>query len=135
MGKLDDVLDEVFGKKKPKIVENSIKRIKVVDPGQLNPPPAIQYEEVKNADIRDMPYTKALEKRGIDFSYLANNSSFQRAIMEFIKKFVPGMEAIKPRASKEVMNQSFNQNASNYREVMKELKEKLAERRKKVDGS
>ena len=66
----------------------------------------------------------------IDFSYLTNNSSFQRAIMEFIRKFVPGLEDIKVRGNKEVMKQSFNQNANNYRNVMKELKQVLEKRKK-----
>ena len=61
----------------------------------------------------------------IDFSYLANNSSFQRSIIEFIKKFVPGFENVKPRGSKEEMAESFDQNAQNYSNVMKEFKEKL----------
>ncbi len=62
----------------------------------------------------------------IDFSYLANNSSFQRSIIEFIKKFVPGFENVEARGSKEIMAKSFDSNAQNYRECMKELKEKLA---------
>lgn len=76
----------------------------------------------------EKPYTKALEKRGIDFSYLTNNSSFQRAIIEFIKKFVPGFENVKHRGSREIMRESFDQNANNYRNVMKELKEVLKKR-------
>ena len=61
----------------------------------------------------------------IDFSYLTDNSSFQRGIIEFIKKFIPGFENINPRGSKEVVIQNFNQNISNYRNVMTELKEVL----------
>ena len=68
-------------------------------------------------------------KLAIDFSYLANNSSFQRGIMEFIKKFVPGLENVDARGTKQVMAKSFDQNAHNYREVMKELKLKLQEKR------
>ena len=64
----------------------------------------------------------------IDFSYLTNNSSFQRAIIEFIKKFIPGFENIDPRGSKEVVIQNLNQNITNYRDVMKELKEVLKKR-------
>lgn len=119
---LKEELEKAFGKKKPKIVENAIER--------LNPPPTPHH--AVDAQIHAL---QPITSGGIDFGYLANNSSFQRAIMEFIKKFVPGMEAIKPRGSKEVMNKSFNQNAHNYKKVMIELKEKLAARRKKVDGS
>ena len=70
-------------------------------------------------------------KLAIDFSYLANNSSFQRAIMEFIKKFVPGFENVKHRGSKEEMAKSFNINAQNYRGVMNEFKEKVERLRKR----
>lgn len=122
MSRFDNLLDEAFGKKKPKIVENAIER--------LNPPPT-NYHAVDAAVHALSPILTT--PGGIDFSYLANNSSFQRGIMEFIKKFVPGMEAINPRGSKEVMNKSFNKNAANYKLVMSELKEKLAERRKKAD--
>ena len=70
-------------------------------------------------------------KLAIDFSYLTNNSSFQRAIIEFIKKFIPGFEDVNPRASKQVMTKKFNQNYVNYKNVMKELKEVLEARKKK----
>ena len=67
-------------------------------------------------------------KPTIDFSYLTNNSSFQRAIMEFIKKFVPGFENVEARGSKEMMVKSFDSNAHNYRACMNELKEVLKKR-------
>lgn len=68
-------------------------------------------------------------KLAIDFSYLTNNSSFQRAIIEFIRKYIPGFENVNPRASKNVMTKSFNKNIANYKEVMAELKLKLKEKR------
>ena len=95
------MLDKAFGDEKPKIVKVSLER--------LNPPKT---------------------KSSLDFSYLTNNSSFQRAIMEFIRKFVPGLETLKVRGNKEVMKQSFNENANNYRNVMKELKQVLEKRKK-----
>ena len=70
-------------------------------------------------------------KLSIDFSYLANNSSFQRAIIEFIKKFVPGFENVKHRGSKKVMRISFDQNAQNYTNVMNEYKNKVAKLQEK----
>lgn len=73
-------------------------------------------------------------KPTIDFSYLANNSSFQRAIIEFIKKFVPGFENVDHRGSKEVMVKSFNKNAHNYQNVMKEFKSKLEGLRKRNES-
>ena len=72
-------------------------------------------------------------KLAIDFSNLTNNSSFQRAIIEFIKKFIPGFEDVNPRASKQVMTKKFNQNYVNYKNVMKELKEVLEARKKKKE--
>lgn len=127
MSNLDDMLDEAFGKKKPKIVEVAIKR-GILPTGQLYPPPNVVV------DFSAMTGNKPTIPGGIDFSYLANNSSFQRGIMEFIKRFVPGMENIKHRGSKEVMKQSFNQNAHNYKQVMTELKEKLKQRKDEIDG-
>jgi len=61
-------------------------------------------------------------KPTIDFQYLTNNSSFQRGIMEFIKKFIPGFENVEARGSKEIMAKSFDINAQNYREIINELK-------------
>jgi len=61
----------------------------------------------------------------IDWAYLSDNSSFQRGIMEFIKKIVPGLENIMVRGSKEVMAESFSQEKRNYINVMSEFKSKL----------
>ena len=150
---LKEELEKAFGKKKPKMVENAIDRAisnavdevppkfeYIITPEKLHPPKIRVLDPAliplkKDAQDAMIQATYNLQPGGIDFGYLANNSSFQRAIMEFIKKFVPGFENVKHRGSKEVMTQSFNQNAHNYKKVMIELKEKLAERRKKVDGS
>jgi len=99
------------------------KRMQEISLERLIPPKSV--EEIQEA------YESNESSSGIDFSYLTHNSSFQRAIMEFIKKFVPGMENIKHRGSKEIMKQSFNQNASNYRGVMNEFTEKVERLRKK----
>ena len=118
-------------------VKVSVKDVKVFD---LHPPraPILTKEQVDYIDSKifedlevDFGHkTIKRESKTIDFSYLANNSSFQRAIMEFIRKFVPGLENIKVRGNKEVMKQSFDQNANNYRNVMKELKTVLELRKK-----
>ena len=113
-----------------------VKDVKVFD---LHPPRApVKVEQEDgvcgfNSPDREgvssgLPDVATTSSKTIDFSYLANNSSFQRAIMEFIRKFVPGLENIKVRGNKEVMKQSFDQNANNYRNVMKELKEVLKKR-------
>ena len=125
-------------KKVKKEVKMEVKKVKVFD---LHPPigavkveNAVRAEEgslVSEVPQRKMILTKQREltaSKTIDFSYLANNSSFQRAIIEFIKRFVPGFENVKHRGSKEVMRKSFDQNANNYRNVMKELKEVLKKR-------
>ena len=77
----------------------------------------------------DVDASTTASKLSIDFSYLTNNSSFQRAIIEFIRKYIPGFETVNPRASKDVMTKSFNKNIANYKEVMAELKLKLKEKR------
>ena len=92
----------------------------------------IASEKLGDAKDMDLPNGKQYQsdsKLAIDFSYLTNNSSFQRAIIEFIRKYIPGFENVNPRASKDMMTKSFNKNISNYREVMAELKLKLQEKR------
>ena len=104
------------------------------------------------------PPTKKLvrdqEEFFIDFNKIANNSSFQRFIVETIKTCVPQLKNISARTSKEVMNKAFStrineiDNAVNifdeiteigrgthqaFREVVSELKEKLAKRKAKID--
>ena len=121
--------------KKVKNIE--VKKVKVLDLIPPRAPVKVEKSVSKSAYVDKLncePYMDS-EREGtpagsktIDFSYLTNNSSFQRAIMEFIRKFVPGLEDLKVRGNKEVMKQSFNENANNYRNVMKELKEVLKKR-------
>lgn len=61
----------------------------------------------------------------LDWSYLSDNSSFQRGVMEFIKKIVPGLENIEVRGSKDAMAKSFSQEKRNFINVMSEFKSKL----------
>ncbi len=91
----------------------------------------------------------------IDFNKIANNSSFQRFIIEAIKMSVPQLKNISARTSKEVMSKAFNEriteidNAVNvydeikeigrgthkdYREVVDELKLALAKQKVKVEN-
>ena len=122
--------------KKSKEVKKEVKKVKKVKVFDLHPPRApVKVEKPVEAVQRGLEPKPAVVRgtsqhgsNTIDFSYLTNNSSFQRAIMEFIRKFVPGLENLKVRANKEVMKQSFNENANNYRNVMKELKEVLKKR-------
>jgi len=134
MSHLEKILDETFGKKKPKQVEVSLERLHppmapkvVVSEKEVNLEASSSLNESRmgSTPISGNVQSIADSKLAIDFSYLANNSSFQRAIMEFIKKFVPGFENVKHRGSKEVMTKSFNKNAQNYTNVMNEYKEKV----------
>jgi len=73
------------------------------------------------------------------FEWCAQNSSFRRWLIEFVKKVMPGFEGKYHRFSKEEMNKvfmqkrkeaahkikSFDQNARNYKNVMAEYLEKL----------
>lgn len=102
----------------------------------LHPPraPIISEETVivckPQMDRSQLKVDPAASKPIIDFSYinwsyLANNSSFQRGVMEFIKKIVPGLENIEVRGSKDAMAKSFSQEKKNYINVMSEFKSKL----------
>lgn len=97
---------------------------------KLHPPLApkpYRHEEVKShaPPILDEEESSSLF---IDFSYLTNNTSFRRGIMEFIKKYIPGFENVDPRASNKVMTQQFNENYRNYKAVMAEFMEKVKKR-------
>ena len=110
--------------------ENVKKSVKIVKIFDLHPPKMVEKEGVEQGEERMIKFNLSPDSKTIDFSYLTNNSSFQRAIMEFIRRFVPGLENIKVRGNKEVMKQSFNANVNNYRNVMIELKEVLELRKK-----
>ncbi len=103
-------------------VENLVR-----DRGGMADNHAVPLTQINLTDERKLINSKTL---AIDFSYLTTNSSFQRGVMEFIKKYIPGFENVKVRGSKEVIKQSFNENINNYRNVMKELKTVLEARKK-----
>lgn len=82
---------------------------------RLHPPP-----EVAKGDM------------DLDFSAIANSSDFQRFIVFLAKKITPGLfKGVNTRVTGEVMKQQFNSKRGDYKLVMKELKEKLKERREK----
>ncbi len=89
--------------KQYKKVKMEVKKVKI-----LQPPKMVEKTEERR-DIEILTSTTLGESgsKTIDFSYLTNNSSFQRAIMEFIRKFVPGLETLKVRGNKEVINKSI----------------------------
>lgn len=111
MPKLDDLLDKAFGSKEKTSPPRAPPKI-------LKPPsePKSNYEPL-----------------ALDFSYLTNNSSFQRSIIEFVKKYIPGFEDVNPRASKQIMTKTFNTNLENYKACMVEMKEVFAKRKKLVE--
>ena len=63
----------------------------------------------------------------IDFNKIANNSSFQRFIVEAIKMSVPQLKNVNARTSREVMSKAFNKriteidNAVNVYDEIKEI--------------
>lgn len=68
----------------------------------------------------------------LDFYAIANSSDFQRFIVFLAKKITPGLfSGVSTRATGSKMKQQFNDTRADYRLVMKELKEKLKERREK----
>lgn len=54
---------------------------------------------------------KDLEEQSfsIDFLYLINNSSFQRAMIEFMKHTIPQLKGISHRGSKKVVDKQFGE--------------------------
>lgn len=54
---------------------------------------------------------KDLEEQdfSIDFLYLVNNSSFQRAMIEFMKHTIPQLKGISHRGSKKVVDKRFGE--------------------------
>lgn len=90
MSKLSDKFKD-FSKPKPPIAPS--KPIKKQD---LKPP--------RKPPIKKVPQ----EEFFIDFNKIANNSSFQRFIVEAIKMSVPQLKNISARTSKEVMSNAFS---------------------------
>ena len=109
-------------KKDVKNVKNIVKNLHLPKMVETSVPVRIEGGS-RTAHPSNLERVATTDSKTIDFSYLTNNSSFQRAIMEFIRRFVPGLENIKVRGNKEVLKQSFNANANNYRNVIKELKQ------------
>ena len=130
----EDLLDKTFGDKKPKMVSKAVDRlrpprevetsIEIVRKPRLSTKP-LDRSQLKVDPTID-PQTSEME---LDFSYLTNNSSFQRAITEFFKKFAVGFEKIKVRGTKKQIQDSFSQNK---RALLLELKEVLKKRNVKV---
>ena len=84
----------------PKISPKPEKTIK-----QLKPPPKVIIEKPPT-----IPEIEPLEEEFlIDFNKIANNSSFQRFIIETIKMSVPQLKGVDPRLSKKGVQKAFNQ--------------------------
>ncbi|GAI71109.1 unnamed protein product [marine sediment metagenome] len=115
------------------------KPVKIQD---LKPPKPIIIEEVPE------------EEFFIDFNRIANNSSFQRFILETIKTCVPHLKSVSVRTSKDIMSKNFSNKITeigqavkvydeireigrgshqDFREVVSELKEALAKRKAKIE--
>ena len=150
MSHLKKILDETFGKKKPKQVEVSLERLTPPRAPKPIPPnlmksimsheiePMIKggkrvisseqsVEQAKAESERRSEVSESQEitdsKLGIDpFVWLSSNHSFQMVLYEFMKKFAPGLERIKTRGTKKVLRNSFSKVRQ---DLMKELKQVL----------
>jgi len=87
----------------------------------------------------------------IDFERIAKLMTFERFLIDAIKIIVPGFKGVPTRAKREVMKGEFDKRVKqikevsdivtemrrakvgDYREVMKELKEKLAQKKEEVE--
>lgn len=132
-----------------KLSEMKVKKVE-----KLHPP--IAPKTIRKRDLKPPkpPLKKAPQEAFfIDFNKIANNSSFQRFIVEAIKMCVPQLKSISARTSGEVMSKAFNERITeidkavnvydeikeigrgthqDFRDVVKELKEKLEERKTKI---
>lgn len=118
-----------------KKVKTEVKKVKIKD---LSPPRAPMVEKSVEGNVRGSsgeisvivptPSKVTTDSKTIDpFLWLSSNHSFQMVMMEFVKRFVPGMERIKTRGTKEVLKNSFSKARQ---ELMIELKQVLEMRKK-----
>ncbi len=75
----------------------------------------------KVTNIQDKSNTKTLCLEDA-FSWLVENSSFQRSIVEFIKKVVPGFDGNYHRFSKEKMNEAFQERVDGVKDAINDSK-------------
>lgn len=93
------------------------------------------------------PKTTFIETSNIDdpFLWLANNSSFQMLMLEWVRKVVPGFEDIKTRGKQAVLKEGFSKRIETIKanneivkrmdpELLAELKEVLAKRKAKIES-
>ena len=123
---LDDTLNEMFDGEKPKMIKNALERLK--KPREVETSVAKKHckvDALKESHGTHEETDSQTSEMELDFSYLTNNSSFQRAITEFFKKFAVGFEKIKVRGTKKEIQDSFSQNK---RALLLELKEVLKKR-------
>ena len=74
---------------------------------QLKPPPKAI---IKKPPTRAIPEIEPLEEEFfIDFNKIANNSSFQRFIVEAIKMSVPQLKGVSARLGKEGVQKAYNE--------------------------
>ena len=94
MSKLSDKFKD-FSKPHPPIAPKPIQKQDLKPPKPPKPP-------TKPAPEEDQEFF-------IDFNKIANNSSFQRFIVEAIKMSVPQLKGINARTSKNIMSKAFNE--------------------------
>ncbi len=116
--------------KQYKKVKTEVKKVKILE--NLHPPIIGEKTvEMRRSQNLSEPSQKSNistdSKPIIDFTRIANLSTFQRFLIEAIKISVPGFEGVTTRGKKETIAKEFNERASDYRLVMTELKAKLKE--------
>lgn len=111
----------------------------------------LKGKDVKTIEIKDLKQPKSIaikkvpeEEFFIDFNKIANNSSFQRFILETIKTCVPHLKSVSVRTSKDIMSKAFSNKINEIStamnvvkrmdpEVLSELKEVLAKREARIE--
>ena len=135
-----------------KLSEMKVKKVEKLQP-PIAPPKPIKKQDLKQPKPQ-IKKTVPPEEFFVDFNKIANNSSFQRFIIEAIKMCVPQLKSVSARTSREIMSKAFNERITeidkavnvyeeikevgrgthqDFRGVVKELKEKLAKRKAKID--
>lgn len=155
MSHLEKILDETFGKKKPKQGEVAVERLhppmappNIIDENvgldhipewMRKEKPIASEKSVKYGDkvsdlSKSVKLTDTGSKLAIDYHRIADLATFERFMIEAIKIIIPGFQGVPTRVSKKEMTKVFNQRVSDYGSVVKEYEAKLAKiQEKRVD--
>lgn len=100
--------------------------VDVIDVSDYKPPKGI----LQQGDKIDLKFDVPIDELDIDFNRVANLSSFQRFLIEFIKQQFPNaFKSVDPRASKKVTAKEFNKRKQYMRDCMGEFQGLLNKRK------